>query len=101
MIAIVLMAVVGLFIVLAIVSGFVVLVTTLHIINVDTNSQWISFWGNYLGAITGGALSGGFAIYVMLNTIKNSRADQRKQRQKRILLCDEKDRYQDGKYNAN
>lgn len=51
--------VVGLFIVLAIVPGFVVLVTTLHIINVDTNSQWISFWGNYLGAITGGALSGG------------------------------------------
>ena len=79
MIAIVLMAVVGALIIFAIVPGLVALVTTLHIINVDTNSQWISFWGNYLGAITGGALIGGFAIYVMLNTIKNSRADQRKQ----------------------
>ena len=77
-IIIALMVFAGIMIVLGIVPGFVALVTTPNIINVNTESQWISFWGYYLGAITGGALSGGFAIYVMLNTIKNSRADQRR-----------------------
>lgn len=86
MIAIVLMAVVGLFIVLAIVPGFVVLVTTPHIINVDTNSQWISFWGNYLGALTGGILGIAGAVFVLKETLKDNR--QEIERGEILSFCD-------------
>lgn len=43
----------------------------------DTESQWIGFWGNYLGALVGGVVSGGVAIYVMVKIIKTTREDQK------------------------
>ena len=86
MIAIVLMAVVGALIIFAIVPGLVVLVTTPHIINVDTNSQWIGFWGNYLGAIVGGVLGIAGAVFVLRETIKDNVRER--ERSEVLAFCD-------------
>jgi len=59
------------------IPGFVVLMTTPHIIAVDTESQWIGFWGNYLGALMGGVLSGLVAIFVMNGTLKSGKRERK------------------------
>lgn len=51
----------------------------------NDQSQWISFWGNYLGALIGGVLSGAVAIYVMRQTIKHEN-DERSRKEK-IEFC--------------
>ena len=56
-IIIALMAFIGIQIVLVIIPGFVILLTTPNIINVNTESQWISFWGNYFGGLIGAITS--------------------------------------------
>lgn len=43
-------------------------------INVD--SQWIGFWGNYIGAIIGGLFSGVVAIYVMKHSLEQEKREQ-------------------------
>ena len=62
----------------AIVPVLVILVTTPNILDVNTESQWISFWGNYLGALTGGVLGIAGAVFVLKETLKdNSRERER------------------------
>ena len=55
-----------------IVPMVVVVVTTANIINVNTDSQWVSFWGNYLGALIGGGISGGITLYVLVKTLSDN-----------------------------
>lgn len=81
-IIIALMVFAGIMIVLAIIPGFVALVTTPNIINVNTESQWISFWGNYLGALIGGTISGSITLFVMVKTLESGK------KERRLLLCD-------------
>lgn len=57
---------------------FVGIITTVAVIDFNTESQWIGFWGNYLGALIGGIVSGGIAIYVMTKTFANERNDQKR-----------------------
>ena len=51
---IIILAVIGF---ISLIFGFIpmviALITTAHILEVDTTNQWISFWGSYLGAIIG------------------------------------------------
>ena len=84
--AIVLMGMVGIFIILGVVPGLVVLVTTPHIVKVDTESQWISFWGNYLGALIGGVLGIAGAVFVLEKTLKDNK--QERERREVLSFCD-------------
>lgn len=59
-------------VVFMIVPLVVAALTTAQIIEVNTESQWIGFCGNYLGALIGGILSGGATLYVMLTTLKDN-----------------------------
>lgn len=61
-------------------------VTTPNIINVNTESQWISFWGNYLGALTGGVLGIAGAVFVLNETLKDNR--QEIERGEVLSFCD-------------
>lgn len=60
-------------VVLIIIPLIVAVVTTAHVIDVNTESQWIGFAGNYLGALIGGAISGGITMYVLFRTLKDNR----------------------------
>ena len=51
-------------------------VTGVSFFETESGNPWIGFWGNYLGAIIGGVLSGSVAIYVMKRTIRNSKKEQ-------------------------
>lgn len=67
----------GMLLIFGVIPFVVILVTTPRIINVDTNSQWISFWGNYLGAIIGGAISGCITLYVMIKTLDDGKKERK------------------------
>lgn len=54
----------------------VILMTTLSIINVNTDNQWIGFWGNYLGAIIGGILGISGAIFVLTETLHANQSER-------------------------
>lgn len=58
--------------ILCIVPLGVSITTSVHLLNVDTESQWISFWGNYLGALLGGGISGTITLYVLIKTLKDN-----------------------------
>lgn len=51
----------------------------------NEQSQWIGFWGNYLGALIGGVLSGAVAVYVMKQTIEYEHAER--DRKEKIEFC--------------
>lgn len=63
----------GCIVIFIIIPLIVALVTTAHIIDVDTESQWIGFCGNYLGALIGGAISGGVTVYVLFRTLEDNK----------------------------
>ena len=54
----------------------VILMTTLSVINVNTDNQWIGFWGNYLGAIIGGILGIAGAIFVLTETLHANQSER-------------------------
>ena len=43
----------GIAIALLVIPGFVAFATTLDFININTENQWIGFWGSYFGGILG------------------------------------------------
>ena len=82
-IIIALMAFIGIQIVLVIIPGFVILLTTPNIINVNTESQWISFWGNYFGGLIGAITSLGV---VRLTVYFENKKEDKKNKKK---FCEE------------
>ena len=65
--------VLGSLIIFIIVPLIVAIVTTAHVIDVNTESQWIGFCGNYLGALIGGAISGSITLYVLFRTLEDNK----------------------------
>lgn len=68
--------------VLCVVPICVGVVTTAQLLNVNTESQWIGFWGNYLGAFIGGTISGCITLFVMIKTFEDGK------KERRLLFCD-------------
>lgn len=71
------------FVLIPLITGMVVSGKSFPWIN--DQSQWIGFWGNYLGALIGGVLSGAVAVYVMKQTIKYENAER--DRKEKIEFC--------------
>lgn len=72
----------GITIVFLVIPGFVAFATTLDFININTENQWIGFWGSYFGGILGSVAT----IAGVRLTLKE---EQRKRREEEVARNNE------------